>query len=162
MMVVFCILNDFFVRFCLFSFFNLCIVSIINFCIVFWCVRSSGIFSFLIYFCLCCDAPLNFDFSGVVFLEKSISMVGLFVCSWFCTISVRDPLDVMELILLNTLNTWRSSLPWNGVTLIGRVTLIDQVPLLKLLQYQSRSVFSLLVRLWKLTTDVWACVFICI
>ena len=37
-------------------------------------------------------------FSGVVFLEKLISVVGLFVCSWFCTISVRDPLDVMELI----------------------------------------------------------------
>ena len=37
-------------------------------------------------------------FSGVFFfLKKLISVVGLFVCSWFCTISVRDPLDVMEL-----------------------------------------------------------------
>ena len=53
-------------------------------------------------------------------------------------------------------------LPWNGVTLIGGVTLIDRVPLSNLLRYQSRSVFSLLVRLWKLTTDVRACVFICI
>ena len=118
---------------------------------------------FSLFTSVCVVMPLLIlIFSGVVFLEKSISMVGLFVCSWFCTISVRDPLDVMELILLNTLNTWRSSLPWNGVTLIGGVTLIDQVPLLKLLQYQSRSVFSLLVHLWKLTTDVWAYICICI
>ena len=54
---------------------------------------------------------------------------------------------------------------WNLVRfyLIGGVTLINRVPpLSKLLRYRSRSVFSLLVRLWKLTTDVWACVFICI
>ena len=36
-------------------------------------------------------------FSGVVFLEKLTSIVSHFVCTWFCTISVRDPLDVMEL-----------------------------------------------------------------
>ena len=53
-------------------------------------------------------------------------------------------------------------IPGNGVTLIGRVTLIDRVPLSKLLWYQSRNIFSLLVHLWELTTDVRACIFICI
>ena len=86
----------FFVKFCLFSLFNLCVVSI-NFCIVFFWFVIGGIFSFRIYFSLCCDFPPNFFFfSGDVFLKKLISVIGLFVCSWFCTISVRDPFDVME------------------------------------------------------------------
>ena len=46
------------------------------------------------------------------------------------------------------------------LSLIGRVTLIDWVPLSKMLQYQSRSVFLLLMCLWKLTTRAQACVFI--
>ena len=50
----------------------------------------------------------------------------------------------------------KKGVPLNGVTLIGRV------PLSNLLWYRSRSLFSLLLRLWKSTNDVRACVFICI
>ena len=53
----------------------------------------------------------------------------------------------------------RHLVPWNGVTLIGGVTLIYRVPLSNVLQYRSRSVLSWQVRLWKLKTDVRACVF---
>ena len=67
------------------------------------------------------------------------------------------------------ITTWNCSqaplyhiIPWNGVTLIGGVTLIDRVPLSNLLRYRSRSFFSLLLHLWKWTTDVQACIFICI
>ena len=69
-------------------------------------VSGAVVYFLSLFTSVCVVMPLLIlIFSGVVFLEKSISMVGLFVCSWFCTISVRDPLDVMELILLNTLNT---------------------------------------------------------
>ena len=42
--------------------FSTCVLFLSSICVLEWCVRSDGIFSFLIYFCLCCDVPLNFDF----------------------------------------------------------------------------------------------------
>ena len=52
------------------------------------------------------------------------------------------------------LHTFIILLQW----MIGCVTLIDQVSLSEVLRYQSRSVFLLLVHLWKLMTNVQACV----
>ena len=46
-------------------------------------------------------------FSGVAFLEKLISVVGLLVCTWFCTISVRNLLMLWSLV--DNLRTWGSS-----------------------------------------------------
>ena len=54
------------------------------------------VFPYLFSSVLWCPSYFWF-FSGVVFLDKLISSVGLFVYSWFCTISVRDPLDFLEL-----------------------------------------------------------------
>ena len=63
---------------------------------VYWSDVSGVMVYFLSLFISVCVVMslLILIFSGVVFLEKLISVVGLFVCSWFCT---RDPLDVMEL-----------------------------------------------------------------
>ena len=108
--LLFFILGDFFVRFCLVSFFNLCVVSI-NFCLVFWCVRNGGIFSFLIYFCLCCDVPLNFGFFWCCFSWKvDMLLVFLYVVG-FALFQFRDPLDVVN-ELSETLSTW-ISLPFS-------------------------------------------------
>ena len=73
-------------------------------CVLFWsiCVLFFDVSGMVVYFlsfiyvCVVMSL-LILVFSGVVFLKKLISVVVFFMCSWFCTISVRDPLDVMEL-----------------------------------------------------------------
>ena len=107
---VFCFLSGFFVKFCLFSLFNLCVVSI-NLCIVFFWFVIGGIFSFLIYFSLCCDFPPNFVFLLVMFFLKSWSLLLVFLCVVGFALFQLE-IHLMLWILMNTLRTWRRSLPF--------------------------------------------------
>ena len=105
---VFCISSDFFVRFCLVSFFNLCVVFV-NLCIVFLCFINGGIFSFLIYFGFCCDVPLNFGFLWSFFSLKGWYLLLVFLCvAGFALFQLE--IHLMLWSLVNTLSTWRSSL----------------------------------------------------